>query len=149
MRSNNDECRSRTPCGLAFTPNFPMASPVSLGPLTGRAEAYVMRLSCLYALQDMLPIRFVSQHLRAALALWRYAEQSIEYVIRQDARQIPKPTTIYHALKKQTRRLKPHRYVQPFHRHVKAEAIERALVVLQDAFAIEGHPKRKTGAETR
>ena len=53
--------------------------PGMVGALLGRAEVYVMRLACLYALLDESSV-IQSQHMRAALALWSYAERSVEFV---------------------------------------------------------------------
>jgi hypothetical protein len=53
--------------------------PGLVGHVTTRAEAQVLRLSCLYALLDQSPIVQVS-HLDAALALWRYCEASARYI---------------------------------------------------------------------
>ncbi len=50
-----------------------------LGAVTSRAEAQVMRLSCLYALLDMSYVVRV-EHLKAALALWGYCEASARYI---------------------------------------------------------------------
>jgi hypothetical protein len=49
--------------------------PGLVGALTARAEAQVLRLSCVYALLDCSPVVDVA-HLRAALELWRYCEES-------------------------------------------------------------------------
>jgi hypothetical protein len=53
--------------------------PGLLGHVTARAEAQVLRLSCLYALFDQSPIVKVA-HLDAALALWKYCEASAVYI---------------------------------------------------------------------
>jgi Protein of unknown function (DUF3987) len=53
--------------------------PGLLGSMTGRAEAQVMRLACLYALADAAPEIGV-EHLEAALALWRYCFQSARFI---------------------------------------------------------------------
>lgn len=50
-----------------------------LGAITGRAEAQVVRLSALYALLDRSSI-IHEVHLRAALGLWKYAEESARLV---------------------------------------------------------------------
>lgn len=53
--------------------------PGMVGALLGRAEAHVMRLAGLYALLDKsASIKRV--HLTAALALWQYAEDSVQYI---------------------------------------------------------------------
>ncbi len=52
-----------------------------IGSLTARAEAYVTRIACIYALLDMSQeIRI--EHLEAALALWDYNEASIKYIFQ-------------------------------------------------------------------
>jgi Protein of unknown function (DUF3987) len=50
-----------------------------LGSVTARAEAQVRRIAMIYALMDGLQ-EVDSVHLLAALALWRYCEQSARYV---------------------------------------------------------------------
>lgn len=54
-------------------------APGLLGSILSRAEAQVLRLSCIYALLDggslVEPV-----HLRAALSVWRYSEASAEHV---------------------------------------------------------------------
>jgi hypothetical protein len=49
------------------------------GAVTSRAEAQVMRLACIYALLDRSTFIRV-QHLRAALAVWKYCEASARYI---------------------------------------------------------------------
>jgi hypothetical protein len=53
--------------------------PGLFGAVTGRAEAQVIRLAALYAVMDRSRLIEV-QHLKAALALWEYAEESARYV---------------------------------------------------------------------
>jgi hypothetical protein len=53
--------------------------PGLLGHVTARAEAQVLRLSCLYALLAQSPIVQVA-HLEAALALWQYCAASAAYI---------------------------------------------------------------------
>lgn len=50
-----------------------------MGAVISRAEAHVLRLSMLYALLDLSQIIRV-EHLKAALALWEYAEESCRYI---------------------------------------------------------------------
>jgi hypothetical protein len=53
--------------------------PGLLGAVLGRAEPQVMRLACVYALLDQTDtVR--CEHLAAALALWRYCEDSAKFV---------------------------------------------------------------------
>jgi Protein of unknown function (DUF3987) len=53
--------------------------PRLLGAITARAEAQVLRLSCVYALLDETDTVDVP-HLNAAYALWRYCEASARYI---------------------------------------------------------------------
>jgi hypothetical protein len=53
--------------------------PALAGALLGRAEAQVMRLACIYALLDRSSV-VNADHLKAALALWRYCEDSTRFV---------------------------------------------------------------------
>jgi hypothetical protein len=56
-------------------PKLSEGRPGLVGALTARAEAQVLRLSCVYTLLDCSPVVDVA-HLRAALELWRYCEDS-------------------------------------------------------------------------
>jgi hypothetical protein len=49
------------------------------GSMLARSEAQVRRLACVYALLDQSDTVRI-EHLRAALALWEYAEASVRYV---------------------------------------------------------------------
>lgn len=49
------------------------------GSVTSRAEAQVIRLSCVYALLDSSKV-VRREHLEAALALWQYCEDSARYI---------------------------------------------------------------------
>jgi hypothetical protein len=53
--------------------------PGLFGAVTSRAEAQVLRLSCLYALLDRSPVVGM-RHLVAALAVWQYCEESARYI---------------------------------------------------------------------
>jgi hypothetical protein len=64
---------------LEVYPELSEGKPGMFGAVTGRAEAQVMRLACLYALLDCsMTIR--KPHLEAALELWRYAEDSAKFI---------------------------------------------------------------------
>ena len=52
------------------------AQPGMFGAATGRAEAHTIRLALIYALLDSSPV-ITLPHLEAALALWRYARDSM------------------------------------------------------------------------
>ncbi len=50
-----------------------------LGSISSRAEAQVIRLSLIYAILDCSPY-IKAEHLRAAVAVWNYCAESIEYI---------------------------------------------------------------------
>jgi DNA replicative helicase MCM subunit Mcm2 (Cdc46/Mcm family) len=60
-------------------PKLSEGKPGLLGAITARAEAQVLRLSMIYALLDCSTTVEVG-HLRAALALWRYCEDSARWI---------------------------------------------------------------------
>ncbi len=60
-------------------PDLSEGKPGLLGAMIARAEAQVMRLACIYALLDRSSVVRV-EHLRAALAFWRYCEESARYI---------------------------------------------------------------------
>jgi len=60
-------------------PQLSEGMPGLLGAVTSRAEAHTMRLACLYALLDCSNVIRLA-HLEAALAFWRYAEDSARFI---------------------------------------------------------------------
>src|SRR5262249_21359335 len=60
-------------------PDLSEGAPGLFGAITSRAEAHVVRLSCIYALLDGSSVIDVP-HLKAALAIWNYCEQSCRYI---------------------------------------------------------------------
>jgi hypothetical protein len=60
-------------------PTLSDGKPGLLGAITARAEAQVLRLSCIYALLDCSDKITVDHH-RAALALWNYCERSARWI---------------------------------------------------------------------
>ncbi len=56
--------------------------PGLIGSLTARAEAQILRLSALYAIQECSNVIEV-RHLEAANEIWNYADQSCSYLRRQ------------------------------------------------------------------
>ena len=60
-------------------PTLSDGKPGLFGAIIARAEVQVMRLACIYALLDRSPV-ITPVHLRAALALWEYAEASARYI---------------------------------------------------------------------
>jgi hypothetical protein len=60
-------------------PELSEGEPGLLGAIIGRAEAQVIRLALGYALMEECALIDVS-HLRAALAVWDYCEESVRYI---------------------------------------------------------------------
>lgn len=60
-------------------PDLSEGKPGLLGAMTGRGEAQVMRLACIYALLDLSVVIRV-EHLRAALAVWGYVLASCKFI---------------------------------------------------------------------
>jgi hypothetical protein len=99
-----------------------------LGAVLGRAEAQVLRLGLLYAALDQSPeIKLV--HLRAALALWEYAENSAMYIFG-DILGDPEADTILTVLRNQPDGLTRTDISNLFGRNLSAARIDRALSVL-------------------
>lgn len=96
------------------------------GAITGRAEAQVVRLSNLYALLDRSAV-VEEWHLRAALALWHYCDQSAAYIFGS-ALGDETADTIEQALRRAGPQGKTRTEISGlFHRHKKATEINRAL----------------------
>jgi hypothetical protein len=60
-------------------PELSSEKPGLWGKIVARAVAQVLRLSCIYALLD-LSAKIRIEHLKAALALWRYCEDSARWI---------------------------------------------------------------------
>lgn len=112
-------------------PSLSCGKPGLLGAMIARAEAQTMRIACLYALLDHSEV-IRSRHLKAALAVWKYCEDSA-YCIFGDALGDPVADTIYQALRavapEGLTRTELH---QLFGRNKAVHEIGRALVLLQE-----------------
>jgi len=62
-----------------YTTEFERRLPGTPGIVTSRVAAQVLRLSVVYALADLCDTVDV-QHLEAALAVWRYCEESVKFI---------------------------------------------------------------------
>ncbi|HTB13996.1 MAG TPA: DUF3987 domain-containing protein [Bryobacteraceae bacterium] len=60
-------------------PQLTEGKPGPFGSATARAEAQVMRLACIYALLDLSDV-VEPAHLKAALAVWKYCEDSARFI---------------------------------------------------------------------
>jgi hypothetical protein len=109
-------------------PELSGGKPGLFGAIIARAEAQTMRLACLYALLDCSSeVRI--EHLRAALSLWDYAEESARLIFG-DSLGDPVADAILDALKRNTEGLTRTDISYHFDRHRKAGEIDRALGVL-------------------
>ena len=127
-------CMKRAPaCRELWAEVYPELSegkPGLLGAATSRAEAITLRLSCLYALLDGSAVISVD-HLRAALALWAYAERSARYIFGS-ALGDPVADEILAVLKVQPKGMTRTDIREHFGRHKGRDEIGRALGVLAD-----------------
>ena len=104
--------------------------PGLLGAVTSRAEAQVMRLACIYALLDCSrTIR--REHLEAALALWRYCEDSARFIFG-DSLGDPVADELLRALRQQSEGMTRTEIRDYFGRNRKAQEIARALSALSE-----------------
>jgi hypothetical protein len=111
-------------------PSLSEGRPGLLGAATGRAEAQVVRLACLYALLDGSTV-VGEPHLRAALALWDYCAASARTVFR-DSVGDSTADEILAALKRASEGLSRTEISECLHRHRGVDEINRALGVLYD-----------------
>jgi hypothetical protein len=101
-----------------------------VGAMTSRAEAQTMRLACIYALLDQSPLVRV-EHLRAALEVWRYSEDSVRFVFG-DSLGDPLADDILRALTTSADGMTRTELSTSMGRNVPAHEIERALEMLKD-----------------
>lgn len=111
------------------------------GAVTSRAEAQVTRLSCLYALLDESPT-VKREHLEAALALWKYCEDSARYIFGEVTGD-KTADAILEALRETSEHgLSRTEISSLFGRNVKAANLNRALQTLIERGLIESHKEK-------
>jgi hypothetical protein len=110
-------------------PNLADGPPGLLGAATSRGVAHVMRLACLFALIDRLPL-VKRVHLEAALAVWDYAAASAAFVFG-DALGDPDADELLRALRASPDGITRTEIRDHFGRHRKGEQISRILRKLQ------------------
>jgi hypothetical protein len=113
------------------------------GSMTGRAEAQVMRLACLYALADGTHM-VSAPHLHAALAVWHYCAASVSCLFGD---RLGDP--VGDAILAELRRVAPERLSKTeiaslFHRNKPASEINRALSRLAE-FKLAEADRDRTG----
>jgi len=112
------------------------------GALTSRAEAHVLRLSCVYALLDR-STEIRRPHLEAALALWKYCEDSAEFIFG-DAQGNQILDQILKALRNAPDGLTRNEIRDLFGRHRSSEEIGTALRILGER-GLAAFQKEDTG----
>jgi hypothetical protein len=112
----------------AVYPTLSAGHPGLFGAVTARAEAHALRFACQYALLDCSAV-IHPPHLRAALALWQYAEDSAR-VIFGDALGDRTADAILRVLRRTQGGLGRTELSDVFGRNLPASEIERALMVL-------------------
>jgi hypothetical protein len=116
--------------------------PGIFGAATNRAEAQALRLSVLYAILDRSEW-IIAEHLLAALAVWRYAEQSARWIFG-DATGDPTADAILAALRRGGQMTRS-QIVDLFGRNVHRGQIERALALLLSAGLARREVNKDTG----
>jgi hypothetical protein len=111
-------------------PSLSAERPGLFGAITGRAEAQVVRLSGLYAVLDRSCVIRV-RHLKAALAVWLYCEDSARYLFG-DATGNPLADKIYRALRAARIGLTRTQIRDLLGRNVKRDEIDRGLMLLRE-----------------
>ena len=72
------------PLWESIYPELSEGKPGIVGAITARAEAQVTRVACIYALLD-LSTEIKPAHLRAAIAVWSYVEDSVRFIFQNKA----------------------------------------------------------------
>jgi hypothetical protein len=117
--------------------------PGLLGAVIARAEAQTMRLACVYALLDQSPV-VRQEHLQAALAVWRYCEDSARFIFG-DTLGDPTADAILRALRRAPDGLTRTEINHLFKGNRSASDIDRALVRLLEMGLAVSRPDVATG----
>ena len=125
-------------------PKLSEGQPGLYGAVTGRAEAQVIRLALIYTLLDRKNTISI-EHLRAALAIWDYADESARYIFG-DATGDPVQDTILSSLKSEPKGLSRTDISRLFKGHQKSDCITRALDQLKKLGRVD---KEKVKSEGR
>jgi hypothetical protein len=111
-------------------PALSEGKPGLLGAMTSRAEAHVMRLSALYALIDGSGVVW-EDHLKAALALWEYCEDSARFIFG-NALGDPLADELLRLIRVNPEGIAQTEMSNHFGRHKSSEQIMRALTLLAE-----------------
>ncbi|MFH1023795.1 MAG: CHC2 zinc finger domain-containing protein [Planctomycetota bacterium] len=124
-------------------PRLTREVPGLLGAVTARAEAQTMRMACLFALLGQSNIVRV-EHLRAALAVWRYCEDSARHIWK-DSVGDPVSDDILRALQNSPDGLTRSQINKLFSGHVKTGRLSGALATLAGAGRIVAETRETEG----
>jgi hypothetical protein len=130
---------------IGVYPSLSNGRPGMLGAATNRAEAQVLRLSVLYAVlecSDMIR----AEHLKAALAVWRYADQTSLWLFG-DALGDPVADTVLTALR-QRGEMSRDDIVNLLQRHPGKARVDQALDLLR-GLGLAQMERRQTGGRPR
>lgn len=112
--------------------------PGLFGAIIARAEAQVVRLSCIYALLDCSKV-IRREHVEAALAVWKYCENSCRYIFG-DSLGDPLADEILRELRRRPDGMTRTAITNYFKRHKSKGQIDTALKTLNRmGFARETH----------
>jgi uncharacterized protein DUF3987 len=104
--------------------------PGLVGAMLARAEAQVIRLACIYSLMAESPtVR--REHLRAALALWRYVEASLVYIFGDSTGERVADSLLRELRTRGATGMTKTEIRDYFQRHKSGEEIDRALTLLE------------------
>ena len=137
---------ARTAAAIAFSaaarekwievyPKLSEARPGMHGSATARAEAHTARVALVYALLDASD-HIALEHLEAALAVWRYADQSARWIFG-DSLGDPTADDIWALAKDRPTGISRTEVRDLFSRNKKAREIDRALGTLVEAGRLE------------
>jgi hypothetical protein len=124
-------------------PSLTAEVPGLLGAVTSRGEAQVIRLAMIYALLDRECFVHTC-HLRAALAVWRYCEDSSRYIFG-DALGDPVADAILRELRRRTNGLTRNEIRELFSRNRSEGELSRALSFLQEGGWVGSAPEETGG----
>ena len=110
-------------------PRLSEAQPGMSGAVIGRAEAQVMRLSAIYALLDKSRL-IRPEHHEAAMALWRYCEQSARWIFGTSTGDRNADKILLALRHAEAGMTKTEISVEVFNRHASSAEIDEALRLL-------------------
>ncbi len=128
-------------------PTLSAGLPGLFGAIVARAEAQVMRLACIYALLDASKV-VRREHLKAALAVWRYCEDSARFIFG-DALGDPVADEILQLLRRAEGGVTRTEIYNHFGRNCPASRIARALSSLLDYGLARSWKEPPAGGEGR